>query len=209
MKRLGMAVASGFIAAAGLVVVAIDGPAAGRLAVIGASILWCALERHIGLGRAFEGRTPSHWLVTSSRLLWLPGVVLSWADGLVAWTGFDVPSWLFCCSLGVFLLFLALRLWAVLTLGASFSYDVKRPPALVVKGPYRWIRHPSYLAICVLGSLPGLMLGSVAGLVVMTLTTVPQTVLRTALEDRMLEREMGEEFRRHARISWRLVPYVY
>jgi protein-S-isoprenylcysteine O-methyltransferase Ste14 len=40
---------------------------------------------------------------------------------------------------------LAVRVWAVLTLGGSFStfIQVGADQAVVTRGPYRWVRHPS------------------------------------------------------------------
>jgi methyltransferase len=45
----------------------------------------------------------------------------------------------------------ALRWWAVSTLGGRWSTRVVVPPgaAPVVAGPYRWLRHPNYLAVVV------------------------------------------------------------
>jgi protein-S-isoprenylcysteine O-methyltransferase Ste14 len=46
---------------------------------------------------------------------------------------------------------LAVRVWAVLTLGGSFStfiqVDVEQP--VVTRGPCRWVRHPSYTALLI------------------------------------------------------------
>src|SRR5918995_985672 len=44
---------------------------------------------------------------------------------------------------------LALRVWAVLTLGRSFStfIQVDADQAVVTHGPYRWVRHPSYTGL--------------------------------------------------------------
>lgn len=43
----------------------------------------------------------------------------------------------------------ALKAWAIASLGASWSFHVLVRPrhALVTRGPYRYLRHPNYLAI--------------------------------------------------------------
>src|SRR3954452_8843547 len=47
---------------------------------------------------------------------------------------------------------LAVRAWAVATLGRAFRTTVEVDPGQVVvtSGPYRWVRHPSYTGLLVL-----------------------------------------------------------
>jgi protein-S-isoprenylcysteine O-methyltransferase len=56
---------------------------------------------------------------------------------------FDAVAW---GSLGAMVAGLALRTWAVQTLGRFFTLQVHVEPSqqIVQTGPYRWIRHPSY-----------------------------------------------------------------
>lgn len=175
-------------------------------------ILWLSVELYVGIFRSFENITPSsHRVIRISRMLWPLFCLYSWLDFHFAWTKVDLSFrfilfLLFLCFLGLFF-----RVWAIITLGRSFSYDVKQPEGgtLVQTGPYRIIRHPGYLAICLLASLPGLILGSIPGFIGMTLSTVIQTILRLQAEDRMLEREFGEKFREYRRRTYGLVPFVY
>jgi methyltransferase len=48
-----------------------------------------------------------------------------------------------------------LKWWAILSLGPFWTFRVIVVPGvpLVVKGPYRWLRHPNYLAV--IGELVG------------------------------------------------------
>jgi protein-S-isoprenylcysteine O-methyltransferase len=56
---------------------------------------------------------------------------------------FDALAWGALLAIGAGL---ALRTWAIVTLGGWFTLRVDLKPAqpLVREGPYRWIRHPSY-----------------------------------------------------------------
>jgi methyltransferase len=60
-----------------------------------------------------------------------------------------VPSWLMATALGGALAAQALRYWAIATLGERWNVRVIVLPgaAPVVAGPYRWVRHPNYLAV--------------------------------------------------------------
>ena len=49
----------------------------------------------------------------------------------------------------------ALKWWAMATLGDRWTFRVLVPPdsALITSGPYRWMRHPNYVAV--IGELAG------------------------------------------------------
>ena len=81
-----------------------------------------------------------------------------------------------------------------------------QPGQVVVDGgPYRTVRHPGYagLALWALGS-PLLLRSALA--LVPALLTAAWVVLRTALEDRMLRRELAGYEGYARRVRWRLLP---
>ncbi len=102
-----------------------------------------------------------------------------------------------------------LLLWARLTFGRR-SFHVAGNPTeggLVTRGPYRYIRHPIYTAVCLFsgagavghwswtgGLLSGLVLG--CGL------------LRIFCEEVMVAARYPE-YRQYAATTWRMVPYVF
>jgi hypothetical protein len=84
-----------------------------------------------------------------------------------------------------------------------------QPGQLVVDtGPYRTVRHPGYagLALWALGS-PLLLRSDLA--FVPALLTVAWVALRTALEDRMLRRELAGYEDDARRVRWRLLPGLW
>ena len=56
----------------------------------------------------------------------------------------------------------ALYFWAIKHLGDSYSpcYDSHVPREIIITGPYRWIRHPMYLAKILIGLSQVLLTGS-------------------------------------------------
>ncbi len=210
MQKSAMAFTALFVALSGLLV-------AGShlnyfiIVLIIVILLWAAVEAFIGFSRPVEGIGPSHPLISISRMLWPLFALYSWLDLRNRWTIVQLPDWLTILLLALCLGALALRTWAVLHLGRSFTYDVKKPAGnvLVRTGPYRLIRHPGYFGIILLATLPGLILGSVVGFVGLSLATLVQTLMRLHAEDRMLEDIFGAAFREYERKTARLLPYVY
>jgi protein-S-isoprenylcysteine O-methyltransferase Ste14 len=172
---------------------------------------WACVEFYIGLSRPCKGKAPSLSLVKIGRMVWPLFIVYSWLDFRHNWTRLYFPSWFYALLILSCILALVVRIWAVIHLGKSFSYDVNRPEGgiLITTGPYRVVRHPAYLAVCILGSFPGLILGSILGFIGMLTTTVFTVVYRTNAEEQMLEKEFGDLFTKYKRNTYRLFPFIY
>jgi len=79
---------------------------------------------------------------------------------------------------------------------------------VVSSGPYRFVRHPMYAGLLVVFVCIPLALGSLWGLTVSALN-VALFVLRTALEDRTLQRELDGYAEYAQRVRYRLIPGVW
>ena len=104
-----------------------------------------------------------------------------------------------------------LTTWAIVT-NRFFSSIVRiqkdRGHVVVDSGPYEFIRHPGYSgAILYYIALP-LALGSFWGLMPAGLTVIT-TIIRTALEDRMLQNELEGYIDYAKRVRYRLVPGLW
>jgi protein-S-isoprenylcysteine O-methyltransferase Ste14 len=164
-------------------------------------LCWVSTEFYIGITRPCQGTEPKQTLLMISRMFWLCFVIYSWVDIRYRWSTAEFPPWfqallLALCSAG-----LLIRIWAVIHLGKSFSYDVKMPESgkLIKTGPYRFIRHPAYLGILILGSFPGLILGSIPGFIGMLLTTLVPIIVRARAEDELLKAEFGKDYLKYKR----------
>jgi methanethiol S-methyltransferase len=79
----------------------------------------------------------------------------------------------------------------------------KRPMPLVVRGPYRWVRHPIYLfTLVLLWSCPDVT----ADRLLLNVLWSAWIVAATRLEERDLEAVFGDGYRRYRREVPRLVP---
>jgi len=102
-------------------------------------------------------------------------------------------------------------LWAM-AVNRFFSKLVRiqrdRAHRVVTQGPYRCVRHPGYVGwIVMCGALP-VALGSLWALVPAALT-IGVVVVRTALEDRTLLRELEGYAQYARRVRYRLLPGVW
>lgn len=123
----------------------------------------------------------------------------------------SMPPWTLFLGLVLFLLgvtvigwTLAVNPWAE----PSVRIQSDRGQRVVQAGPYRFVRHPMYVGMIIMD--PGLacMLGSfwlmaVAGVIILIL------ILRTALEDATLQRELAGYAEYAQGTRWRLVPGVW
>jgi protein-S-isoprenylcysteine O-methyltransferase Ste14 len=118
---------------------------------------------------------------------------------------------LFVAGLVLMILGLALRQWAVALLGPYFTVDVRVQPGqtVVERGPYRWVRHPSYTGLILIFVGLGLALGNWAALAVLMVVPTIGLVVRIHLEERALLEGLGEPYRRFAANRPRLFPGVW
>jgi len=83
----------------------------------------------------------------------------------------------------------ALRWWCIWTLGRQWNARVIVVPGSprVTSGPYRWFRHPNYLAVVVEGVALPLVHGAWVTAIVFTLLNAVVLTLRLRAEERALE----------------------
>jgi protein-S-isoprenylcysteine O-methyltransferase Ste14 len=106
---------------------------------------------------------------------------------------------------------IALRAWAILTLGTSFSRAVRVEPdqPVVSNGPYRFVRHPSYTGLLLAFTGIGVIVWN--GLSIAALALVPTIglVIRILVEERALRSTLGSRYEDYARGRPRLVPGIW
>ncbi len=103
----------------------------------------------------------------------------------------------------------ALVLWATYTNRFfSTTVHIHEGQSVQTGGPYRYVRHPGYVGAIVYQLGTPLLLGSWWALIPMALT-VPLLVLRTLLEDRMLQAELKGYSEYARQVRYRLLPGVW
>ncbi len=87
----------------------------------------------------------------------------------------------------------ALRYWAIATLGPRWNVRVIVVPGLpvVVDGPYRWLRHPNYLAVVLEGIALPLIHGAYLTALVFSVANAALLRVRIRVEERALAEHCG------------------
>ncbi|HET7018410.1 MAG TPA: isoprenylcysteine carboxylmethyltransferase family protein [Streptosporangiaceae bacterium] len=106
---------------------------------------------------------------------------------------------------------LAIRIWSVLTLGASFrtTVEVDTDQPLVDTGPYRFVRHPSYTGILLLAVGYGLVLNSWLALVILLVVPLATTLRRITVEEATLTEVLGDPYEAYKQRTKRLLPGLW
>jgi protein-S-isoprenylcysteine O-methyltransferase Ste14 len=177
------------------------------------ALLWAGSEVVIGLTHIAPRRSRKQDRFSGPVLVaflfiavWVGALLGRRLPGAAMTTGRDLAYWL---GIALALAGIAVRWYAVITLGRSFTTRVMtRPDQTVVRsGPYRFVRHPSYTGL--LMTALGLVLCSTNWL---ALACFPLALLgfayRIKVEEQALLDGLGAPYRDYMRHTKRLVPFV-
>ncbi|HEV2448924.1 MAG TPA: isoprenylcysteine carboxylmethyltransferase family protein [Thermoplasmata archaeon] len=106
---------------------------------------------------------------------------------------------------------IAIRQWAIAVLGRFFSPRVRvlEEHQVVERGPYRYVRHPSYTGAMLTMIGAGIASGSWEGLLTMLGVAAVVFGYRIRVEERFLLEELGPEYAGYRRRTKRLLPFLY
>jgi protein-S-isoprenylcysteine O-methyltransferase Ste14 len=106
---------------------------------------------------------------------------------------------------------LAVRAWSVATLGRAFrtTVEVDAGQAVVSRGPYRLVRHPSYTGLLLLAAGFGLSAGNWLALAVCLMLPLVGLLRRIQVEEAELTRVLGDPYVAYRERTKRLVPGLW
>jgi protein-S-isoprenylcysteine O-methyltransferase Ste14 len=176
-------------------------------------LLWLAGETVIGLRGRLKDRSLARdrgsqpaIIVSMVASAWLaPTLAAGLPQASIDWH----PHGLIAAGLALMLAGMALRWYAVITLGAYFTTTVaaRGGQPVVERGPYHLVRHPSYAGSLL--TLAGYCLAFTNWLAL--LAVVPGAAgfaYRIRVEERALLETLGEPYAAYMRRTKRLLPYL-
>jgi protein-S-isoprenylcysteine O-methyltransferase Ste14 len=103
------------------------------------------------------------------------------------------------------------RFYSMRVLGRFFTYDVaiSTGQQVIEKGPYRWLRHPSYLGSLLAEVGFGMTMTNWLAMLLPALCIGAAYAYRIPIEERALLQGLGTPYREYMRRTWRLIPFVY
>jgi protein-S-isoprenylcysteine O-methyltransferase Ste14 len=181
-------------------------------------LVYFASEVLLTITRRSRSKTGTKQDKSTLRLIWIV-IGLSIAAGVfVAGNSAHSTSlrvnwgpWFTILGISLFAAGLIFRWWAIVTLGRFFTVDVtiERDHELVERGPFRWVRHPSYTGVLLAFVGWALTLRNWAAILVVLLPIFVAFVRRMNVEEDALLRALGDRYRDYMRRTKRLVPFIY
>jgi protein-S-isoprenylcysteine O-methyltransferase Ste14 len=121
-----------------------------------------------------------------------------------------LPDWVFYLGILLMLLGVFVRQWAIAVLGRFFSLTVRvaEDHRVVEKGPYRFVRHPSYTGALITFIGLALAVQSVGALLVLLVVFSLSYGYRMRVEERTLLSELGQDYASYMKRTKRLIPFI-
>src|SRR5437016_5197785 len=121
-----------------------------------------------------------------------------------------LPDWVFYPGIFLILLGVLVRQWAIAVLGRFFSLTVRvaEDHRVVVKGPYRLVRHPSYAGVLITFIGLALAVQSSGALLVLFAVFGVSYGYRMRVEERVLLSELGQDYAEYMKRTKRLIPFL-
>jgi protein-S-isoprenylcysteine O-methyltransferase Ste14 len=139
------------------------------------------------------------------------GVSLAFRAGSDPATATGGGSAVTVAGLAIFILGAGLRTWAIVTLGRLFKFVVviQDEHRVVESGPYRVLRHPSYTGGLLALAGAGLVLHNWLSILAASGVPLLAILIRIAVEEGRLNRDLGDNYRSYASRTKRLVPGLW
>jgi protein-S-isoprenylcysteine O-methyltransferase Ste14 len=101
-----------------------------------------------------------------------------------------------------------LKVWAVKTLGKfwSIQIEIREDQKLIKEGPYKYVRHPSYLSTMIEVTAGPLIFNSYYTILFVWLVYIPFLITRIYLEEKELLKKFGKEYEEYRRSVPLLLP---
>jgi protein-S-isoprenylcysteine O-methyltransferase Ste14 len=118
---------------------------------------------------------------------------------------------IFFAGITIMLLGMALRYWAVITLGVFFrtTIETEQDQRVINNGPYRLIRHPSYCGWLLVCFGYGIAVQNWLSLLVVVFLPLAALLHRIHVEEKKLVSSLGSSYVEYQEKTKRLIPWIW
>jgi protein-S-isoprenylcysteine O-methyltransferase len=146
------------------------------------------------------------WILVGSCFIiaWVP-VILDFGRLLI------LGDWLTWVGVTIMIAGIIFRRYVIAVLGKFFTGNVQiqADHELIKAGPYRYIRHPSYLGILILCLGLGIALANWISLLLCIVLPSVGIMRRIRVEEKELEQHFGRQYQDYRKGTWAVIPYIY
>jgi protein-S-isoprenylcysteine O-methyltransferase Ste14 len=127
----------------------------------------------------------------------------------MAWSSMPLPNWVRWAGVALGVAGGALLVWTLSNLGKNLTDTVvtRRDHTLVMKGPYRFVRHPFYDAVAI-SVVANSLVAANCFLLAGGIVTIALIVMRTRREEERLLLRFGDSYRAYMVRTGRFLPRI-
>lgn len=106
---------------------------------------------------------------------------------------------------------IVLRFWSIQVLGKFFTatVQIKEDHALIIKGPYSIVRHPSYLGAWLTITGATIYFGSYIAFIVALIGMGVSYYIRIELEEKALAEVFGQQYKNYQLRVKKIIPFIW
>jgi protein-S-isoprenylcysteine O-methyltransferase Ste14 len=183
---------------------------------IAAAVLWLGAEAYLirrdsaqGKGRTKIDRRTRNFNTVATIVALTLAPPISWIAAFRF--GFFSVSLVFWIGIIVMALGFILRHWSIIILGKYFrtTIELEKGQKVIQKGPYKYVRHPSYAGIILFFIGYGLLSGNWLSLAVAVCLPTVSLVYRIQIEEVALAEGLGAQYTAYQKKTRKLVPGIW
>jgi protein-S-isoprenylcysteine O-methyltransferase len=112
-------------------------------------------------------------------------------------------------GLSLYIIFTWVQIWSFKSLGEFYSQEILiyKNHDLIMKGPYKLLRHPQYLSQILVDIGGGLAVMSYV-LLPIAIIEIPFLIMRALLEEKLLEKNFKERFNEYKKKTGFIIPFI-
>jgi protein-S-isoprenylcysteine O-methyltransferase len=120
-------------------------------------------------------------------------------------------GWLTWVGVAIMISGVVFRQYAISVLGKFFTatIQIKKDHELIQTGPYRYIRHPSYLGILIMAFGLGIAMSNWISLLLCLVLPTIGLMQRIRFEEKELEQHFGKQYQDYKKNTRRVIPFIY
>jgi protein-S-isoprenylcysteine O-methyltransferase len=143
-------------------------------------------------------------LVSCFIVAWVP-VILDLGRLLI------LGAWLTWIGTTIMIAGIIFRQYSISVLGKFFTgqVSIQANHKLIKEGPYRHIRHPSYLGILIITAGLGIALSNWVSIILCVVLSAIGIIRRIKVEEKELESHFGKQYEDYKKCTWAVIPYIY